>query len=292
MVGNGCQPFVTNVDLYQVYSHEVINHLLTSVIEKDYFGNDLLQKTKTISYDPFWRKRNEILQVGNTLKSTESYYLNDYQTGTITNSSILKAKNIINKVIKQREILNGTLIASNVSKYNTSGLLSTSYSYYSDVTEIATPHQNSVEIPSKHQKDFDLYYHSGSNKPKDYVPTNSVRSAFIWGLGNTELMALVKGLSYAAVLNLYSIDYSILNGSQNAVLRKNELDNLANAINNSGSKIELADYSPKAGIKWKKGESGIQSYFNYDGSGRLNSINNHFNNALKGFQYHFSNTNF
>lgn len=110
---------------------------------------------------------------------------------------------------------------------------------------------------------YEIVSYSDSNKPQEVVdPRTGVHTAYLWGYSGRYMVAKVQGATYSQVINA-------LGGSLASDL--SNLEDIRNASSLSNALIETWTYKPLVGVTSYTDATGLTTFYEYDGLGRLKS---------------------
>lgn len=289
-MGSGCGSTPLNhIALFNVYANEIKRYLLSkeTVVEK--IGGEDFITTKTYSYNNSWQLKTLFNEKPGIQEETRLHYIEDYNHGVVYNQSALMQSNIVGNPIKFEKILNGKLVDGGVLRYDQSGRAVAYFDFKVSTPALPGSHSQTVEVPPGYELEFSVNYLPGTNKVQTVMSRNAYPQTYIWGYQNLYPLARVIGMTYSQVASHYNVNQNLLNSTTNTTQIRSELENLKSAISGKGYFVEIFDYEPIIGMTMRTDPSGLSNFYRYDSHGRLSSILNTNNDALKVMEYHFSN---
>lgn len=253
-------------------------YLLTSIVEKEYFGSSIITKTKSSEYDNNYsliRKEN-VNDNLNTYRN-EYYYpfdstvQNEYGMSNLIQNN-RKSERVLTYSFKNNEKLleekvvynltNNLILPKQIKKYKSSSLNNTN--------EI-----NSLEVTLR----------DNVGNICELTDALGSKTSFIWGYNKTEIIAKIENTSYSSIqVNLVSDLQSTSDTGTESQLDV-RFSNLRALLPNS--LITTYSHKPLIGVSAITDAKGNKTTYEYDDFGRLKAIRDKNNNILSENEYHY-----
>jgi hypothetical protein len=261
----------------------------------DLNGNNGISTTKTFEYNSSVHKylTAQISNNSDGIDTKKSFkYIQDYEDMAMNNYiSILKNKNILNKVIDERTTKIDKVIGGMITSYNGNGFPTQIYNLELlqptpigfDKNTIIPP--NPLGFSSSPFKGRTQINYDDDNRIQSVIK-DGFSSVFLWGYNKYFLVAEIKNATISQVNNALGITNTPLNLGFNGLSNAQESTlrtNLSNSLVNTFS------YFPLIGVSKIKSPNNIISSFSYDGLGRLESVRDGNNNLVKSYSYNYRN---
>jgi len=197
--------------------------------------------------------------------------------------SILANKNILTIPLKQERYVNGRLINGQFIRYNVNG---NPISVYRCKNHLNKSYREGAICLNDVLSNYELYCeytYNSYGKLKEVKLNTSGSTCYLWGYDHSYVVAKINNAKYSEIekvlgLNI-NLGFSGLTFDQEANLR----------LKLPNSNITTYTYKPLIGITSIIDSNGISTLYNYNNSGRLESIVDNGKNKLKSFKYNFSN---
>jgi YD repeat-containing protein len=159
--------------------------------------------------------------------------------------------------------------------------------YYSPFTNIFVPQFTQVQIAANPLETRYLYnaYDVQGHLLERQLP-NGVKEDFVWGYGHRFPVAKVLGSDYATINGLINSGIISTPATDDAI--RTELNKLRTGL--VGALVNTYTYNVFNGLTSQTDPTGITSYFNYDGFGRLSYVQDQHLNVVKRFAYGYTGT--
>ena len=123
------------------------------------------------------------------------------------------------------------------------------------------------KVYAYNQTDYEELYqivsYSDSNKPIEVIDSRTgIHTAYLWGYSGRYMVAKVQGATYSQVIN--ALDGNLASDLSN-------LEDIRNASSLSNALIETWTYKPLVGVTSYTDATGLTTFYEYDGLGRLKS---------------------
>lgn len=260
----------------EIYNEQPRSCVLEGVNENYYTASGEMQSTKTFEYHPVY----------NSLKTSESELLYD-GTQKITNYSYaIDLVGPIYDAIRQKHLIDLTAVAESINK----GAVEKKIYFYNEqpngiiLTEkiqMNTASGFSIEDRLK----FNVYDNFGNIL--EWQESNNYPVVYLWGYKNTHPVAEIRNATYQevlAVLGQSIIDELNDNPGTDEELRQ-KLQSLRTSL--PKAQVTISTYRPLVGITSETDMNGRTTFYEYDGSNRLNLVKDQDNNILKQYTYHY-----
>lgn len=253
--------------------------LKTIQTEKEFYANNQsITKETEVSINAINLKPGYIKSVvnGKVKEKFITYPIN------LPGYSHLESAHMIGVPVSVEEKEDGKLLARSKVLFNNGSLLPTS------VLATNIENENTKEI----QK-MDLYDYKGNLI--QLLNAAGVKTAMIYGYNKSLIIAKVQGAAFDQVWNLAQDFIDASDVDNNAGTQASE-EALLSAMNTFRKKPGLSNfqittytYDPLVGIRSVTPPSGVTEYYNYDNTGRLQSVKDKDGNIIKDYQYRYKN---
>jgi len=294
-LGSACMDL--NIHIFgSTYYLPYYDFKITNQLEENWFGTNKITTNKSYEYynDPenqFTLVKKENISSNDDLLSNEFTYPHD-QVGTIYTEMINNFLTDRPIVIQQKK--NGKTLEK--ASYLFDKLSSTSNKI--KLTKLYNYDINDGAVKST--TSYNLYDTKGNLlelQPQTLQPTT-----YIWGYNQTKIIAKIEGAKYSEVMQAFQLDpnnnssYLDLDivKKSNSDINETTEDDLMNYFKQFKSKQELQNYlittyayDPISGIKTIIPPSGIEEYYKYDSSNRLEKIQDVNGKIIKEFKYNY-----
>lgn len=255
-------------------------YVLTQSVTTNYLDGGNTAITKQIIYDPVYPliKENKIIDNTKTVHN-KYYYPHDSQVSSLAYMNNLKVQNRYSEMIQQEAYHDGQKIFTERISYHNFG-----NNLYLPNKIFTAKGANTLEegaiIDQRDSNGNILQYHT-----KDGIYTS-----FIYGYGNTVLVAKIENATYSSAVNALPISISQLQNLDSAS-DKNILmgyfTTLRNALPNA--RVTSYTYIPGIGVQTITGNRGKTVSYVYDNFHRLKYVKDLDGNVIKEHNYHYKN---
>ncbi|HEY4111430.1 hypothetical protein [Puia sp.] len=248
--------------------------LKDSVVETDYLNGSAVTNRTYYTYNSLFQLQSEqhfASDGGSTLTSYQ-YPIDQQSSGSsIINGMI--AAHIFSPVLSTTVTRNG----SPVSFIN--------QNYTSPTVNVFVPQYTQVQTGSDPLETRFLYnYYDPQGHLCERQLPNGVKEAFLWGYGKRFPVARIIGADFLSANG--HVNSAIVNSPSDDGALRTELNKLRTGLPNA--LVTSYTYDVFTGMTSQTDPSGVTSYFNYDGDGRLAYVQDQHLNVVKRFAYGYA----
>lgn len=294
----GVDSTITNytlLDNFDGMKYEILckwSHLDSIIVRQfDTAGQNPVTEFKTFFYNnPVHAMQNKVLTInskGDTLEEFV-YYPQDFSQLAINNNfQDLVNKHIINLPVDNRRLVNKKLVSGETIKYDKYGQ---PIEIFLARNELGQPFPFDSNSPYSYGiKEREFSYDSIDHAIISDKIENNVQTNYLWAYNAGYPVARVIGSSYQTISEIlqqggYSIE--LLWSSFDSLYITNAISYLRSQL--TSCMITSYTYIPQIGMTSQTDESGLTTYYEYDGSGRLVIIRDNDRNILKKIEYHYA----
>ncbi|MDR6569840.1 hypothetical protein [Chitinophaga ginsengisegetis] len=262
-----------------------VKKLLTSASKTFTDNNDSLSSITSYSYQNLLHLLPTTIETLNSkgvaLKNIFKYPQDKAGiTGMSAQESIavdsLVSKNMIEKLVEKEEYENNMLVQKAHYEYSIWG--STKY--------LVALKKFKLKLGSAPSEDrFEIIDYDKFGNILEQSNSNNIHEVYLWGYNDLYPVAKVLNSSYPVVKSL--INPTITQNPVSDIVLQTELDKLRNSTTLSNSFINTYSYVPLLGLSGTKDEAGRNTYYEYDGFGRLKLIKDQNGKILKLIDYQY-----
>lgn len=243
----------------------------------DQLGNQLISKC--------------VVNSKNQTNCTNYTYAAQYNTTSLAWIKRLNSANVVNVPIEIRETVDGLTTHGLFSQFDTANNIYVPTQLYQ--TELTVPVNDPATIPSgtlsgNYKLRASMKYDAHGNVIEASY-TNNVKIAYLWGYNYTYPVAQVTGADYATVAAL--VNQSVLNNPVSDQQLRDEVNKVRTGLASSGAQVITNTYIPLLGKSSTTTAAGINTYYEYDGLGRLKLIRDNDQHILKVYDYKYTQVN-
>lgn len=248
--------------------------LLSGVTEKEHTPSGTLTRSRSYSYNT----KDQLTSMSYTGRETKTVtytYPDDSQTAPAIEQEMV-ARNMMSMVIesKERYQLDISGYKLDYASYTVGGttLLLPSRIYSLNVTSSSSAFEEEHQVLS----------YTANGNPVEVVDRAGVHTVYLWSYNDRYLVAEVKNATLsqvnAALSTLFGTDATGL--AALASPSETSLRNLCQSSLLAGAMVIAWTYRPLAGITSETDASGITTYYDYDGLGRLREVYRYAGNTV------------
>ncbi len=263
---------------------------LDSETSRNYDMNDdtkFIERTMNYNYSlaDFKLKKTTTTSSAGKALETQYFHTSDYSP-SIPIIGQLVAKNMYDKLIGERQLVNGKIISSKATEYNPQGL-ATNVHLLETTVPIAQNTGNTPVlplanvVPNNLTRRMSFLYDIDNNLVESQSISNNVvqnKTAYLWGYKGLFPVIEVQNASYASLGSGVLLSSSDINNKANSLR-----STLANAL------VKSYTYDPLFGMLSTTSPNSLTNTFSYDSQGRLIAIRDPNNNLVKSYSYNYRN---
>lgn len=275
-------PYVTIVNTSETPSGivEASDGTITSYGKAIQTQTDLVYSTAG-STPTFLLKSQQITNSNNEIVKKEYKRPRDYTTPS-SHLTFMISKNMVEAVIEEITTRNAVVIAASGNFYERESPtgsrvnLRSTYSYNKSLG-VFSASTNGLTFASPYEKKTDINYDLTTGKLKEYIGSDGIANAFIWGYNNKLPIVYGAGLTHAQLLTAYNT--AVGSGDYETSLRTQ--------VSALGGQVTTYVHNPNVGITQAIDPAQLKKTFQYDAFARLNKVLDNGGNTLEQYQYHF-----
>ncbi|CAM4121160.1 YD repeat-containing protein [Pedobacter westerhofensis] len=249
----------------------------------DYSGISAIAKVINYSYDPddYYLKETATTNSKGDIRKFVSEYPKD-RAATGPNATVfanMYAKNMINTVVGEKEILN-----SNPLMYQWKDYASLTANLFAPSAEYSK-HGNEAEERRVEYSNYDTHGNLVSVKL-----SRGPSMCYVWGYGGDYLIAKITNADYSTVKNILGGDAGVESLRSDRDPSDATIEALTNNLRNAlpGAEIENFTYNTLAGITSHVDVKGNHTFYQYDEFGRLRYVKDQNGNIIKQAVYNYN----
>lgn len=253
--------------------------LLSKSVKKQHTATDTISNEEEYFYKG--RKLKSSISSDNNGKIIENkiYHEEDYNDIALSIND-LRNNHIHNVPVKTEQIINGKLVSSQITNFNENGKPKEVYIFESDDKSLIAHDKNTLVPSEKYVKRVEYSY--GSYGQLEQVrKVGDVNTIYFWGNNYTKPFAKIQNASLGLVKSILNEDSQYYPGNSNKIV----FDRLRDNQLLRDSYISTYSYTFLFGLDSQTDPNGYNTYYDYDGFGRLKTVKDHNGNIVKSYNY-------
>jgi hypothetical protein len=188
-------------------------------------------------------------------------------------------RNMISMPIKTEEFVDNVFLSSVATNYSR---------FWPANPNLIAAHTITTKLKTASElAKVEFLSYDGYGNLLSFMPTNGMKTCYIWSYNNRNLVAEIKNADYAVVTG--TVGNSALTGFGNQNPDKTAVDNFLAPLRSALPNAFFTSFTndPLVGIRSQTDAKGLTTYYEYDDFNRLKNIKDQNGNIIKSFGYHY-----